>query len=78
MSVTLLKDTASVCAESTLTPSSTCPSLVEGRYGHNTELRSVLSDCCLIRDLKADLCKTHTQTKKTVFKMFLSEHSPVY
>ncbi|XP_048055627.1 kinesin-like protein KIF1A isoform X8 [Megalobrama amblycephala] len=39
MSVTLLKDSASVCAESTLTPSSTCPSLVEGRYGHNTELR---------------------------------------
>ncbi|XDV35867.1 hypothetical protein PO909_005734, partial [Leuciscus waleckii] len=39
MSVTLLKDSASVCAESTLTPSSTCPSLVEGRYGHNTDLR---------------------------------------
>ncbi|XP_059416415.1 kinesin-like protein KIF1A isoform X4 [Carassius carassius] len=39
MSVTLLKDSASVCAESTLTPSSTCPSLVEGRYDHNTELR---------------------------------------
>uniref|UniRef100_A0A8C2PU85 plus-end-directed kinesin ATPase n=1 Tax=Cyprinus carpio TaxID=7962 RepID=A0A8C2PU85_CYPCA len=39
MSVTLLKDSASVCAESTLTPSSTCPSLVEGHYGHNTELR---------------------------------------
>ncbi|XP_052455404.1 kinesin-like protein KIF1A isoform X10 [Carassius gibelio] len=39
MSVTLLKDSASVCAESTLTPSSTCPSLVEGRYEHNTELR---------------------------------------
>ncbi|XP_050967608.1 kinesin-like protein KIF1A isoform X24 [Labeo rohita] len=39
MSVTLLKDSASVCAENTLTPSSTCPSLVEGRYGHNTELR---------------------------------------
>uniref|UniRef100_A0A672SWG0 plus-end-directed kinesin ATPase n=1 Tax=Sinocyclocheilus grahami TaxID=75366 RepID=A0A672SWG0_SINGR len=32
MSVTLLKDSASVCAENTLTPSSTCPSLVEGRY----------------------------------------------
>ncbi|XP_056102267.1 kinesin-like protein KIF1A isoform X21 [Rhinichthys klamathensis goyatoka] len=39
MSVTLLKDSASVCAESTLTPSSTCPSLVEGRYGHSTDLR---------------------------------------
>ncbi|XP_077055012.1 kinesin-like protein KIF1A isoform X8 [Siphateles boraxobius] len=39
MSVTLLKDTASVCTESTLTPSSTCPSLVEGRYGHSTDLR---------------------------------------
>ncbi|XP_059427156.1 kinesin-like protein KIF1A isoform X12 [Carassius carassius] len=39
MSVTLLKDSASVCAENTLTPSSTCPSLVEGRYGHNAELR---------------------------------------
>ncbi|XP_073708256.1 kinesin-like protein KIF1A isoform X9 [Garra rufa] len=39
MSVTLLKDSATVCAENTLTPSSTCPSLVEGRYGHNTELR---------------------------------------
>ncbi|XP_073810227.1 kinesin-like protein KIF1A isoform X35 [Danio rerio] len=39
MSVTLLKDSASVCAESTLTPSSTCPSLVESRYIHNTDLR---------------------------------------
>ncbi|XP_051996307.1 kinesin-like protein KIF1A [Xyrauchen texanus] len=39
MSVTLLKDSASVCAQSTLPPSSTCPSLVEGRYGNNTELR---------------------------------------
>ncbi|XP_058635709.1 kinesin-like protein KIF1A isoform X20 [Onychostoma macrolepis] len=39
MSVTLLKDSASVFAENTLTPSSTCPSLVEGRYGHNAELR---------------------------------------
>ncbi|XP_051567545.1 kinesin-like protein KIF1A isoform X20 [Myxocyprinus asiaticus] len=39
MSVTLLKDSASVCAQSTLPPSSTCPSLVEGRYGSNTELR---------------------------------------
>ncbi|XP_065129762.2 kinesin-like protein KIF1A isoform X25 [Paramisgurnus dabryanus] len=39
MSVTLLKDSALVCAESTLTPSSTCPSLVEGRYSSNTELR---------------------------------------
>ncbi|XP_043097342.1 kinesin-like protein KIF1A isoform X13 [Puntigrus tetrazona] len=39
MSVTLLKDSASVCAENTLTPSSTCPSLVEGRYSHNAELR---------------------------------------
>ncbi|XP_073726234.1 kinesin-like protein KIF1A isoform X15 [Misgurnus anguillicaudatus] len=39
MSVTLLKDPALVCAESTLTPSSTCPSLVEGRYSSNTELR---------------------------------------
>ncbi|XP_051561936.1 kinesin-like protein KIF1A isoform X11 [Myxocyprinus asiaticus] len=39
MSVTLLKDSASVCDQSTLTPSSTCPSLVEGRYSSNTELR---------------------------------------
>ncbi|TRZ01685.1 hypothetical protein DNTS_015865 [Danionella cerebrum] len=39
MSVTLLKDTASVCPENTLTPSSTCPSLVEARYSHNTQLR---------------------------------------
>uniref|UniRef100_A0A8C1IZ09 plus-end-directed kinesin ATPase n=1 Tax=Cyprinus carpio TaxID=7962 RepID=A0A8C1IZ09_CYPCA len=52
MSVTLLKDSASVCAENTLTPSSTCPSLVEGRYGHNAELRSVLSDCCFILSFK--------------------------
>uniref|UniRef100_A0A8C2B838 plus-end-directed kinesin ATPase n=1 Tax=Cyprinus carpio TaxID=7962 RepID=A0A8C2B838_CYPCA len=52
MSVTLLKDSASVCAENTLTPSSTCPSLVEGRYGHNAELRSVHSDCCFILSFK--------------------------
>uniref|UniRef100_A0A672SUV3 plus-end-directed kinesin ATPase n=1 Tax=Sinocyclocheilus grahami TaxID=75366 RepID=A0A672SUV3_SINGR len=43
MSVTLLKDSASVCAENTLTPSSTCPSLVEGRYGHNAELSPIVS-----------------------------------
>ncbi|XP_072540178.1 kinesin-like protein KIF1A isoform X3 [Salminus brasiliensis] len=39
MSVTLLRDSTSVSALNTLTPSSTCPSLVEGRYGSNTELR---------------------------------------
>uniref|UniRef100_A0A672SY34 plus-end-directed kinesin ATPase n=1 Tax=Sinocyclocheilus grahami TaxID=75366 RepID=A0A672SY34_SINGR len=41
--LTLLKDSASVCAENTLTPSSTCPSLVEGRYGHNAELSPIVS-----------------------------------
>uniref|UniRef100_A0AAR2INN8 plus-end-directed kinesin ATPase n=1 Tax=Pygocentrus nattereri TaxID=42514 RepID=A0AAR2INN8_PYGNA len=40
MSVTLMRD-PSATALNTLTPSSTCPSLVEGRYGSNTELRSV-------------------------------------
>lgn len=40
MSVTTLRDSASVSALNTITPSSTCPSLVEG-YG-NTELRSAL------------------------------------
>ncbi|XP_039547439.1 kinesin-like protein KIF1A isoform X17 [Pimephales promelas] len=39
MSVTLLKDSTSVSVENTITPSSTCPSLVEGRYGHSTDLR---------------------------------------
>uniref|UniRef100_W5KAG8 plus-end-directed kinesin ATPase n=1 Tax=Astyanax mexicanus TaxID=7994 RepID=W5KAG8_ASTMX len=39
MSVTLMRDSTSVSALNTLTPSSTCPSLVEGRYGSNTELR---------------------------------------
>ncbi|XP_035269448.1 kinesin-like protein KIF1A isoform X4 [Anguilla anguilla] len=39
MSVTTLRDSTSASALSTLTPSSTCPSLVEGRYG-NTELRT--------------------------------------
>ncbi|XP_048831815.1 kinesin-like protein KIF1A isoform X2 [Brienomyrus brachyistius] len=39
MSVTLLKDTSSTSALSTLTPSSTCPSLVNGHYG-NIELRT--------------------------------------
>ncbi|XP_017553478.1 kinesin-like protein KIF1A isoform X21 [Pygocentrus nattereri] len=38
MSVTLMRD-PSATALNTLTPSSTCPSLVEGRYGSNTELR---------------------------------------
>uniref|UniRef100_A0A8B9KCY1 plus-end-directed kinesin ATPase n=1 Tax=Astyanax mexicanus TaxID=7994 RepID=A0A8B9KCY1_ASTMX len=38
MSVTLMRDSTSVSALNTLTPSSTCPSLVEGRYGSNTEL----------------------------------------
>ncbi|XP_036376866.1 kinesin-like protein KIF1A isoform X5 [Megalops cyprinoides] len=39
MSVTLLRDSTSASTLSTLTPSSTCPSLVEGRYS-NTELRT--------------------------------------
>ncbi|XP_061096808.1 kinesin-like protein KIF1A isoform X10 [Conger conger] len=39
MSVTMLRDSTSASALSTLTPSSTCPSLVEGRY-NNTELRT--------------------------------------
>ncbi|XP_047442587.1 kinesin-like protein KIF1A isoform X5 [Mugil cephalus] len=38
MSVTTLKDSASVSALNTITPSSTCPSLVEGCYS-NAELR---------------------------------------
>ncbi|XP_061636101.1 kinesin-like protein KIF1A isoform X16 [Phyllopteryx taeniolatus] len=38
MSVTTLRDSASISALNTITPSSTCPSLVEGRYG-NADLR---------------------------------------
>ncbi|XP_026160694.1 kinesin-like protein KIF1A [Mastacembelus armatus] len=38
MSVTTLRDSTSISALNTITPSSTCPSLVEGCYG-NTELR---------------------------------------
>ncbi|XP_029284843.1 LOW QUALITY PROTEIN: kinesin-like protein KIF1A [Cottoperca gobio] len=38
MSVTMLRESASISALNTITPSSTCPSLVEGCYG-NTELR---------------------------------------
>ncbi|XP_053539642.1 kinesin-like protein KIF1A isoform X7 [Ictalurus punctatus] len=39
MSVTLMRDSISISDINTLTPSSTCPSLVEGRYNNNTELR---------------------------------------
>ncbi|XP_035379959.1 kinesin-like protein KIF1A isoform X3 [Electrophorus electricus] len=42
MSVTLMKDSTSGSALNTLTPSSTCPSLVEGHYGSNTELRPTM------------------------------------
>ncbi|XP_068447757.1 kinesin-like protein KIF1A isoform X24 [Clinocottus analis] len=38
MSVTILRDSASISALNTITPSSTCPSLVEGCYG-DPELR---------------------------------------
>ncbi|XP_031728832.1 kinesin-like protein KIF1A isoform X11 [Anarrhichthys ocellatus] len=38
MSVTMLRDSASISALNTITPSSTCPSLVEGCYG-DAELR---------------------------------------
>ncbi|XP_034736271.1 kinesin-like protein KIF1A isoform X3 [Etheostoma cragini] len=38
MSVTMLRDSASIPALNTITPSSTCPSLVDGCYG-NAELR---------------------------------------
>ncbi|XP_039667017.1 kinesin-like protein KIF1A isoform X23 [Perca fluviatilis] len=38
MSVTMLRDSASISALNTITPSSTCPSLVDGCYG-NPELR---------------------------------------
>ncbi|XP_061680602.1 kinesin-like protein KIF1A isoform X2 [Syngnathoides biaculeatus] len=38
MSVTTPRDSASISALNTITPSSTCPSLVEGRYG-NADLR---------------------------------------
>ncbi|XP_029938698.1 kinesin-like protein KIF1A isoform X13 [Salarias fasciatus] len=38
MSVTTLRDSPSICALNTITPSSTCPSLVEGCYS-NAELR---------------------------------------
>ncbi|XP_038572648.1 kinesin-like protein KIF1A isoform X11 [Micropterus salmoides] len=38
MSVTMLRDSTSISALNTITPSSTCPSLVEGCYG-NAELR---------------------------------------
>ncbi|XP_060723750.1 kinesin-like protein KIF1A isoform X8 [Tachysurus vachellii] len=40
MSVTLMRDSTSISDINTLTPSSTCPSLVEGRYSSNTELRA--------------------------------------
>uniref|UniRef100_A0A672MNS0 plus-end-directed kinesin ATPase n=1 Tax=Sinocyclocheilus grahami TaxID=75366 RepID=A0A672MNS0_SINGR len=73
MSVTLLKGSASVCAESTLTPSSTCPSLVEGHYGHNTELRLVLSDCCFVLRFKR-INKTPIVSKKG-YLQFLEPHS---
>ncbi|XP_041126299.1 kinesin-like protein KIF1A isoform X16 [Polyodon spathula] len=39
MSVTLMRDSSASMLSSTLTPSSTCPSLVEGRYD-NSELRT--------------------------------------
>ncbi|XP_053086409.1 kinesin-like protein KIF1A isoform X8 [Pangasianodon hypophthalmus] len=39
MSVTLMRDSTSISDINTLTPSSTCPSLVEGRYSSNAELR---------------------------------------
>lgn len=42
MSVTTLRDSASISALNTITPSSTCPSLVEGCYG-DADLRSVRS-----------------------------------
>ncbi|XP_057193162.1 kinesin-like protein KIF1A isoform X2 [Triplophysa rosa] len=48
MSLTLLKDSASLGAESTLTPSSTCPLLIEGRYGSNTELRPPTPQSCAV------------------------------
>ncbi|XP_063747734.1 kinesin-like protein KIF1A isoform X6 [Eleginops maclovinus] len=38
MSITMLRNSASISALNTITPSSTCPSLVDGCYG-NTELR---------------------------------------
>ncbi|KAM8875098.1 kinesin-like protein KIF1A isoform 18-T18 [Spinachia spinachia] len=38
MSITMLRDSASISALNTITPSSTCPSLVEGCYG-DAELR---------------------------------------
>ncbi|XP_010788798.1 kinesin-like protein KIF1A, partial [Notothenia coriiceps] len=38
MSITMLRDSASISALNTITPSSTCPSLVDGCYA-NTELR---------------------------------------
>ncbi|XP_028650621.2 kinesin-like protein KIF1A isoform X20 [Erpetoichthys calabaricus] len=40
MSVTLPRDTSATVLTSSLTPSSTCPSLVEGRYNTNAELRT--------------------------------------
>ncbi|XP_053354031.1 kinesin-like protein KIF1A isoform X19 [Clarias gariepinus] len=39
MSVTLIRDSTSISDINTLTPSSTCPSLMEGCYSSNTELR---------------------------------------
>ncbi|KAM8887661.1 kinesin-like protein KIF1A isoform 20-T20 [Synchiropus picturatus] len=38
MSVTTLRDSTSICTLNTITPSSTCPSLVEGSF-NNTDLR---------------------------------------
>uniref|UniRef100_A0A8C7VJA3 plus-end-directed kinesin ATPase n=1 Tax=Oncorhynchus mykiss TaxID=8022 RepID=A0A8C7VJA3_ONCMY len=45
MSVTLLRESTSATALNTLTPSSTCPSLVEGCYPKTETLRSLRS-CC--------------------------------
>uniref|UniRef100_A0AAQ5ZZF1 plus-end-directed kinesin ATPase n=1 Tax=Amphiprion ocellaris TaxID=80972 RepID=A0AAQ5ZZF1_AMPOC len=48
MSVTTLRESTSVSALNTITPSSTCPSLVEGCYS-NAELRSMSWLCCFHR-----------------------------
>ena len=54
MSVTMLRDSASSSALNTITPSTTCPSLVEGSY---TDLRSAphLAGCAVLPSTRGPL-----------------------
>ncbi|XP_039618410.1 kinesin-like protein KIF1A isoform X16 [Polypterus senegalus] len=74
MSVTLPRDTSATVLTSSLTPSSTCPSLVEGRYNTNSELRtpeprsrSASPDPDTIRDGENKKSPSgHSETKRRV------------